>query len=333
MQDAWPALPWQEWQDTAETLHMWMQIVGKTKLALTPLRNHWWNVTFFVSPRGLTTGSIPYDDSPFEMEFDFLDHRLLFLSSTGKTAALSFKPQSVASFYRDYLGVLKELEIDARIWTTPVEIPNPIPFEQDEQHKSYDPEYAARFWRVLQRCDSVFRRFQVPFLGKTSPIHFFWGSMDLAVTRFSGRPAPPRDGADRITQEAYSHEVISAGFWPGNGFGEAAFYCYAAPEPAGLAQRSIAPGKAFYSDQLKEFLCKYEDVRTAASPEEDLLRFLESSYTTAADLAGWDRAALERTQHPAALVRGVEVSRTRVCACLQPVVTRPYRNCAALCGG
>jgi Family of unknown function (DUF5996) len=294
MLERWPSLPWQEWQDTANTLHMWMQIVGKTKLALTPLRNHWWNVTFQLSARGLTTGSIPYNNESFEIQFDFLEHRLVLAISTGQVASLALRPQSVADFYQEYLAFLHRLGIDVKIWAMPVEIPDPIPFTEDRKHASYDAASVTRFWRILQQSDGVFRKFEVPFLGKASPVHFFWGSLDLAVTRFSGRPAPERAGADSITREAYSHEVISAGFWPGKGFGEAAFYCYAAPEPAGLAQKAISPKAAFYSSQLKEFLLKYEDLRSAASPEDELLSFLNSTYEAAADLAGWDRVALER---------------------------------------
>jgi hypothetical protein len=294
MLERWPSLPWQEWQDTANTLHMWMQIVGKTKLALTPLRNHWWNVTFLLSARGLTTGSIPYNNESFEIQFDFLEHRLVVATSIGQVESLPLRPQSVADFYQEYLAFLHRLGIDVKIWAMPVEIPDPIPFAEDRKHASYDAAYVTRFWRILQQSDGVFRKFEVPFLGKASPVHFFWGSLDLAVTRFSGRPAPERAGADSITREAYSHEVISAGFWPGSGFGEAAFYCYAAPEPAGLAQKAIFPKAAFYSGQLKEFLLKYEDLRNAAFPEDDLLSFLNSTYDAASDLAGWDRVALER---------------------------------------
>jgi hypothetical protein len=296
MPELWPSLPWQEWQETAVTLHMWMQIVGKTKLAFTPLRNHWWNVTLYLSPCGLTTGAVPYRDQTFEIEFDFLNHRLVVTTSKGQEESLPLKPQSVALFYRDYLELMGRLGIEVEIWGVPVEISDPIPFAEDYQHASYDASYAARFWRVLERTDTVFRKFQVPFLGKASPVHFFWGSMDLAVTRFSGRPAPERKGADKITREAYSHEVISAGFWPGAGLGEAAYYCYAAPAPAGLSLRPIRPRAAFYNDQLKEFLLKYEDVRTAESPEDALLSFLNSTYEEAANLAGWDRASLERAR-------------------------------------
>jgi hypothetical protein len=293
--ELWPALPWEEWKDTAATLHMWMQIVGKTRLALTPLENHWWNVPLYVTPRGLSTWSMPCHDDLFDIEFDFLDHHLHFRVSSGATKSIALRPQSVAEFYEEYLGVLRSLDIEAKINPMPVEIADPIPFGEDHQHASYDKEAVHRFWLILQRSDRLFKRFRAGFLGKSSPVHFFWGSFDLAVTRFSGRPAPPRPGADAITREAYSHEVISAGFWPGNGgFGIPAFYCYAAPEPVGLKQATIAPAQAFYSSDLNEFLLKYDDVRNAKSPDEAVLEFLQTSYEAAANLGGWDRTALER---------------------------------------
>ncbi len=293
--DLWPALPWQEWKDTATTLHMWMQIVGKTRLMLTPRENHWWNVPLYVTPRGLSTWSIPYHDDIFDIEFDFLDHRLYVRTSSGESKFIALRPQSVAAFYDEYLALLRSLAIDVQIYPKPVEVSDPIPFAEDRQHASYDAEFANRFWRILRRADTLFKSFRARFLGKSSPVHFFWGSFDLAVTRFSGRPAPPRPGADAITREAYSHEVISAGFWPGNGgFGAPAFYCYAAPEPAGLQKEKILPASAFYSSELKEFILKYDDVRAANSPDEAIFEFLQSSYEAAATLAGWDRASLER---------------------------------------
>jgi len=293
--EIWPSLPWEEWKDTAGTLHMWMQIVGKTRLALTPLVNHWWNVTLYVTPRGLSTWAIPYRDDLFEIEFDFIDHRLHVRVCSGATKSLALRPQSVAVFYGEYLALLHSLGIDVKLNPKPCEVVDPIPFPEDSRHASYDKEFAARFWRILQRSDTLFKRFRAGFQGKSSPVHFFWGSFDLAVTRFSGRPAPPRPGADAITREAYSHEVISAGFWPGNGgFGTPAFYCYAAPEPAGLAKERIRPAQAFYSPDLKEFLLKYDDVRAADSPDDAVLAFLQSSYEAAATLAAWDRDALER---------------------------------------
>jgi hypothetical protein len=296
--ELWPALPWQEWEDTAATLHMWMQIVGKTRLALTPRENHWWNVPLYVTPRGLSTWSIPYHDNLFDVEFDFIDHQLHGRVSSGENKSIVLQPQSVAAFYQEYLELLRSLDIEVKINPKPVEIADPIPFTEDHQHASYDREAVSRFWRILQHSDRLFKRFRADFLGKSSPVHFFWGSFDLAVTRFSGRPATPRPGADAITREAYSHEVISAGFWPGNGgFGAPAFYCYAAPEPIGLKHKQVSPAQAFYSGDLNEFLLKYDDVRKANSPDEAVLEFLQTSYEAAANLAGWDRTALERSSN------------------------------------
>ena len=295
--DLWPPLPWDEWKDTASTLHMWTQIVGKTRLALTPLENHWWNVPFYVSAHGLSTSAMPYEGDLFEIEFDFVHHQLHVRVSSGAARSVALRPQSVASFYDEYTSLLRSLGIEVKIHPTPVEISDPIPFRQDNQHASYDSEYAHRFWLILSRADVLFKNFRASFLGKASPVHFFWGSFDLAVTRFSGRPAPPRPNADAITREAYSHEVISAGFWPGNGgFGAPAFYCYAAPEPAGLDRQPVLPAQAFYSQELKEFILKYDDVRAAELPDRAVMAFLQSSYEAAAILAGWDRRALERSR-------------------------------------
>jgi Family of unknown function (DUF5996) len=275
---------------------MWTQIVGKTRLALTPRENHWWNVPLYVTPRGLSTSSIPYLDDVFDVEFDFIDHLLHVRMSSGQNKSIALRPQSVAAFYAEYMELLRSLNIKGKINPKPVEIADPIPFAEDHQHASYEEEFVYRFWRILQRSDTLFKRFRARFLGKSSPVHFFWGSFDFAVTRFSGRPAPPRPGADAITREAYSHEVISAGFWPGNGgFGTPAFYCYAAPEPAGLAKEQIRPPQAFYSPDLKEFILKYDDVRAASTPDDAVLEFAQTSYEAAAKLAGWDRAALERS--------------------------------------
>jgi hypothetical protein len=294
--DLWPALPWEEWKDTAMTLHMWTQIVGKTRLALTPLENHWWNVPLYVTPRGLSTWSIPYHDDLFDVEFDFVDHHLHLRMTSGESKFIALRPQSVAAFYREYVELLRSLAIDPKINPKPVEIADPIPFAEDHQHASYDKDSVYRFWRILQRSDTLCKRFRAGFVGKSSPVHFFWGSFDLAVTRFSGRRAPPRPGADAITREAYSHEVISAGFWPGNGgFGAPAFYCYAAPQAAGLEKERIRPEQAFYSNELNEFILKYDEVRRADSPDDAVLEFLQSSYEAAATLAHWDRAALERS--------------------------------------
>ena len=291
----WPALPWEEWQETASTLHMWTQIVGKTRLMLTPPENHWWNAALYVTPRGLSTWSIPYGDELFDIEFDFVNHQLQVRESSGCSKSMALRPQSVAAFYEEYLSLLRSLKITVKLYPKPLEVSDPIPFAEDRQHASYDKEFAQRFWRILRRSDTLFKSFRARFLGKSSPVHFFWGSFDLAVTRFSGRPAPPRPGADAITQEAYSHEVISAGFWPGNGgFGAPAFYCYAAPEPAGLSKEPIGPAAAFYSSELKEFILKYDEARAANSPDQAILEFLQNSYEAAARLGQWDRANLER---------------------------------------
>jgi hypothetical protein len=292
---AWPSLPWEEWKDTADTLHMWTQIVGKVRLALNPFRNHWWNVPLYVSARGLTTGAIPYKSLMFDVEFDFISHQIVIRTSEGRGTVKPLLAQSVAAFYGEFMADLKSLGIEVSIFEKPVEVPNPIPFPEDFQHASYDPEYANRFWRVLLQTHAVFSRFETSFIGKASPIHFFWGSFDLAVTRFSGRLAPPRDGADSITREAYSHEVISVGFWPGNGgFGSAAFYCYAAPEPAGLSDQKIQPASGHYDPNVKEFILKYDDVVSSATPEDDVLEFVESTYRAAATLAKWNTQSLER---------------------------------------
>lgn len=294
----WPELKFSEWQDTLATLHMWTQVVGKIRLEQTPLVNHWWNVPLYVSARGLTTTAMPYEDRIFEIEFDFIDHELRIECSDGAAKVIELRPQSVADFYAEVMSALAELGIEVKIWTTPVEVPDPIRFEDDTIHASYDPEYANRFWRALVKMDDVLKEFRARFIGKVSPVHFFWGSFDMAVTRFSGRPAPPRAGADLITREAYSHEVISHGWWPGNKDMEAAFYSYTTPEPTGLgdtiADGKIQPAKTFYNAEMKEFFLLYDDVRSSDSPETALMNFCQSTYDAGADLAGWDRAALER---------------------------------------
>jgi hypothetical protein len=291
----WPELKWQHWQKTADTLHMWTQIVGKTRLALSPLQAHWWNVPLYVSARGLNTSAMPYGSEFLEITFDFVSHELRFLMSTGASLSTPLRAQSVASFYSEYQRSLAALGVSVNIHPVPVELQHPIPFLDDDVHASYDPHAAHQFWRVLMHADKVFQQFSSRFVGKVSPVHFFWGSFDLAVTRFSGRPAPPREGADAVTREAYSREVISAGFWPGNGgFGEAAFYCYAAPAPKGLDAATIQPAKAGYNTALGEFIYLYDDVRREPSPEEALLTFLQSSYEAGATLAQWDRNLLER---------------------------------------
>ena len=292
--NSWPVLVLEEWLDTLATVHMWTQIVGKTRLELTPLVNHWWNVPLYVSARGLTTSPMRYDDRIFEIEFDFIDHKLRIECSDGALTTLALRSQSVADFYRELMDALHRLGIDVKIWPMPVEIPNPIRFDQDQIHKSYDAEYANRFWRTLVKIDDVFKEFRARFIGKVSPVHFWWGSFDHAVTRFSGRVAPPREATDKWTQEAYSHEVISHGFWPGGNGVQAAFYSYTAPEPTGLSDSKIKPAAGFYSKDMKEFLLPYDDVRQSPSSEDSLMDFLQSTYEAGADLAKWDRKALER---------------------------------------
>ncbi len=290
-----PPLPLDSWSDTLATLHMWTQIVGKLRLDLCPLVNHWWNVPLYVTARGLTTSPMPYGDRTVEVSFDFIDHQLLIDTCEGEVRKLALKPQSVADFYQSLIAALAELGVPAKIWTMPQEVADPIPFEKDHQHASYDADAAHKFWHILAWVDAVFKEFRAPFLGKVSPVHFFWGSFDLAVTRFSGRPAPERPGADRVTREAYSHEVSSAGFWPGGGdIKGPAFYSYAAPEPAGFAEARVRPQQAFYHPQMKEFLLMYDDVRTAVSPKAALMEFLQSTYEAAANLGQWDRKNLER---------------------------------------
>ncbi len=293
--ELWPALPYQAWKETYETLHMWTQIVGKVRMELSPFLNHWWHVTMYVTPRGLTTSAIPYRGGSFEVTFDFLEHNLYICTSEGTTKALPLIPRSVASFYREFMDCLHALGIQVTINTLPSEVQSPIRCDIDEVHASYDPVYAQRFWRILTQTATVMQRFRSPFVGKSSPVHFFWGSFDLAVTLFSGRRAPERPGADRMTREAMSHEEISCGFWPGNdSFPTPAFYAYTSPEPPGLPTVAIRPPEAFYSHELGEFLLRYEDVRNASSPEEALLAFFQSAYEAGATLGQWDREALER---------------------------------------
>lgn len=291
----WPELPLASWQDTCSTLHMWTQIVGKVRLALSPRVNHWWEVPLYVNTRGLTTSPVPYGSGIFEVQFDFVAHELTIQTNWGPSRSLPLKPQSVADFYSEFMSALRSLGIEVNIWTMPVEVPNPVRFDRDTQHASYDPEYARRFWDILILVDSIFKEFRAEFVGKCSPVHFFWGSFDLAVTRFSGRRAPERAGADSITREAYSHEVISAGFWPGGGdIRGAAFYAYAAPEPPGFATQPLLPPAAFYHPQLHEFLLMYDDVRLSPSPRQALLNFLQSTYEAGANLAQWNRKELEK---------------------------------------
>jgi hypothetical protein len=298
-QDLLPPLPLNSWKDTLATVHMWTQIVGKVRLKLCPLVNHWWNVPFYVTSRGMTTSAMPYQHGTIlrtlEVRFDFIAHELLLETTEGRVISLALKPQSVADFYKKFMAALTDLGVTVKIWTTPCEIPELIPFEKDEVHAAYDPEAVHKFWRILTWVDQVLKEFRAGFIGKVSPVHFFWGSFDHAVTRFSGKRAPERPGADSITREAYSHEVSSAGFWLGGGdIASPAFYSYAAPEPPGFAERKIRPPAAFYHPQMKEFLLLFDEVRTAPNPRKTLMEFLQSTYDAAADLGNWDRKALER---------------------------------------
>jgi len=299
-QATWPDVPFSQWSATCETLHRWTQVVGKVRMALVPLVNHWWNVTLYVTPRGLTTLSIPHGTRTFEVVFDFLDHRLLIHASDGGSEAIALAPMSVADFYDAFMGALRRLGIDVHIWTMPNEIADAVPFDQDRLHAQYDAACAQRFWRALVQSERVMQAFRARFIGKVSPVHFFWGSFDLAVTRFSGRTAPPPTTTMPnvpawAMREAYSHEVISCGFWPGNGgYGRAAFYTYAYPPPPGYGATRLHTREALYEQSLGEFILPYDAVRVASDPDALLLGFLQETYETAADLAGWDRAALER---------------------------------------
>lgn len=292
----WPALPLQEWEPTYRTLHMWTQIVGKIRLALTPLENHFWNVALYVNTRGLTTSPIPYRGGTFEIQFDFVHHRLE-VKTADHERAFALSPMSVAAFYRQLLSMLHEVGINVRINPKPQEVPNPILFDQDETHAAYDAVYAHRLWRILQSTDIVLQEFRARFIGKASPVHFFWGSFDLCCTRFSGRRAPARKGV--ITSESYSHECSSVGWWPGGGdVAGPAFYAYMAPEPPGCGEQQVRPAGARYEGKLREFLLMYDDVRRATSPRDEILEFAQSTYEAGANLAAWDRGALER-QPPA----------------------------------
>ncbi len=293
-QELWPALPYDAWKDTYETLHMWTQVVGKVALAQTPPLNHGWGVALRVTPRGLSTRSLPCRERSFTMEFDFIDHRLTIETSDGDRRSLALAPRTVADFYREVMATLRALSLPVKIWPMPVEIPSPIRFDQDTGHHSYDPVWANRFWRILVQLDRVFTGSSCSFVGKCSPVHFFWGSFDLAVTRFSGRPAPPREGP-AFMRDAYSHEVISHGFWPGGGpVLEPALYAYAVPEPAGLKEARVRPDAAYYHRDMGEFILPYEAVRQSALPDQVIQDFVGSTYEAAATLAKWDRASLER---------------------------------------
>ena len=292
--ESWPALPYDEWKDTYATLHMWMQVVGKVALALAPPINHSWAIAMRITPRGITTLPLPHGHRSFTMEFDFIEHRLVILTSDGDTRALRLLPMPVADFYRDVMETLRTMSLPVKIWPVAVEIPDPIRLDEDVQHHSYVAEQANRFWRILVQVERVLTASRCRFVGKCSPAHFFWGSLDLAVTRFSGRSAPPREGP-AFMREAYSHEVISHGFWPGSGpVLEPAFYAYAVPQPEGLMEAAVRPEAAYYHRELGEFILPYEAVRTAPSPEAMIQAFIDSTYDAAANLAHWDRQALER---------------------------------------
>jgi len=298
--DQWPSLPLDAWRDTQATLHLWTQVVGKVRLARCPWINHSWTATLYVTPKGLTTASIPYGARTFQIDLDFIHHLAVIQASDGRTGHFKLEPQSVAQFYARLMEQMRKIDLDVDIYKKPNEIADPVPFDRDESHAAYDREYANRFWRILVQVDRVFTVFRSRFIGKCSPVHFFWGSADLALTRFSGRRAPQHPGGvpglpDRITREAYSHEVASCGFWAGGGaIPHPAFYAYAYPEPAGYANASVNPEAAFYSADLGEFILPYDAVRQAADPDSTLVDFLQSTYEVAASLAKWDRGSLER---------------------------------------
>ncbi len=301
----WPELkPFNTWQDTAETVHRWLQIVGKVRLELAPPINHSWGSALYISTRGITTSPIPYPNGTFTIDFDFIDHTLWIYTSDARKSCFALEPMTVAEFYRTLMSKLHALEIHVQIYTTPSEIPNATPFERDDIHHSYDPDAIQSLWRVYACTDRVFKRFSTRFLGKSSPSHLFWGGMDLAITRFSGRTAPKHPAGlpnipDEVVIEAYSHELASAGFWPGMGLGQPAFYAYAYPTPPGFENAPIQPTSAYWHPQLAEFILPYTAVQTAQNPTLTLLSFLLTTYKAAARLAAWDRSALERTpSHP-----------------------------------
>jgi hypothetical protein len=294
MIERWPALPYDAWKDTYATLHMWTQVVGKVAVALAQPVNHSWGIAFHLTGRGFRTGVLPHGDRSFSIAFDFIDHRIVIETSDGDRRVLPLAPRSVAEFYAEMMTTLASMRLPVRIWSTPVEIPDPVPFERDHGHHAYDPEYANRLWRILVQVYQVFTDRRSTFVGKCSPVHFFWGSFDLAVSRFSGRLAPPREGP-AFMREAYSHEVISHGFWPGSGpILEPAFYAYAVPEPEGLKTARVGPDGAYYHAEMNEFILPYEAARTARSPEAAIAEFLDSTYAAAATLGRWDRPALDR---------------------------------------
>jgi hypothetical protein len=301
-ENLWPELPWRDWSATITTLHMWVQIVGKVRMALAPPLNHWWHVPLYTSSRGLTTSPIPYGQRQFEVDFDFIDHRLEVADSVGNAVTFALEPKSVARFYREFMDGLHSIGIDVRIWTKPVEVDESIPFESDEQHATYDPRHAWSFWRGLMQADRVMKAFQTGFAGKASPVHVFWGGLDLAATRYSGRPAPLHPGGAPncpawVMEEAYSREEVSAGWWPSSEAGPA-FYAYAYPEPEGFASAPVGPAGAYFDARLGEFILPYDVVRRAADPDAAALEFLQSTYEAGADLGGWDRSILEAAVRP-----------------------------------
>ena len=294
MSDAWPALPYAAWKDTYVTLHMWSQIVGKVALAQIPPLNHSWGIAFHMTPRGMTTQCLPHGERSFAIEFDFIDHHLIVRASNGDVRTIALEPQSVADFYGKLMALLRDMSLPVKIWPVAVEVLVPIRLDEDREHHAYDPEAATRCWRIVSLIADVLTKSRTQFIGQSSPVHFFWGGFDLAATRFSGRPAPPRDGP-AFMREAYSHEVISHGFWPGSGpVLEPAFYAYAVPEPAGLKDASVLPAAAYYHRDMGEFVLPYEAVRTAPDPAAALRSFVDSTYDRAATLGNWDRHSLER---------------------------------------
>ena len=308
-EEQWPELPWTEWSPTISTLHMWVQIVGKVRMALAPPLNHWWHVPLYVSSRGLTTSPIPYGHRQFQVDFDFLDHRLDVTADDGGSFTIPLVPQSVARFYREFMSQLRDLGIDVRIWTRPVEVAEAIPFDSDEDHASYDPRHAQSFWRGLLQADRVTKSFHAGFVGKASPVHFFWGSFDLAATRYSGRPAPLHPGGvpncpTWVMEEAYSREEISIGWWPSSERLGPVFYAYAYPEPPGFRSAAVRPAEAFFDTDFGEFFLAYDDVRRAADPDAAVEEFFRTTYEAGADLGHWDRATLEPTIRPERPPRG-----------------------------
>ena len=306
--ETWPALPLDAWRDTYATLHLWMQIVGKIRLAQSPWLNHSWCVTLYVTASGLTTSPVPYGDRTFQIDFDFINHNLSIQSSDGRSGRIDLQPQSVAKFYANLRAALELLDLHVDINHKPNEITDAIPFDRDRVHHAYDPDYANRFWRILVQADRILKEFRARFIGKCSPVHFFWGAPDLAVSRFSGRRAPVHAGGipnlpDWVAREAYSEEVSSCGFWPGGGpIQFAAFYAYAYPEPPGFAAASVRPAGSFYSKELREFILPYDVVRKSESPDDTLLEFLQTTYDAAAELGNWDRSALERGRDPRSVI-------------------------------